>query len=58
MLPFNVVDNDDFKHFVKVCKKGQYEPISLRKVSRTKIPDLYNAMKAAVDKTFNEDKPL
>ena len=48
MLPFEVVDNDDFKHFMKVCTKGQYKPISLRIVSCTKL------LKAAVDKTFNE----
>ena len=56
MLPFDVVDTDDFKHFVKVCTKGQYKPISSRTVSRTKIPDLYNAINSAVDKIFNEDK--
>ena len=57
MLPLNVVDNNDFKHFVKVCKKCQYKQFSSRTVSPTKIPDLHNPMKAAVDKTFYEDKP-
>ena len=50
-LPFDVVDNEDFKHFVKVCTKGQYKPISSRTVSRIKIPNLYNEMKAAINKT-------
>ena len=57
MLPFNIVDNDEFIYFVKVCTKGQYKPISSRTISRTKIPILYNAMKAAVDNKLNEDKP-
>ena len=35
LLLFDVVDNDDIKHFVKVCTKGHYKPISSRTVSRT-----------------------
>ena len=39
MLPFNAVDSDNIKHFVKVCTKRLYKPISSRTVSRTKIPE-------------------